>query len=453
MKLSAELTELKLINFKGFRDQTLPLRDATILIGRNSAGKSNALDALETLNRLASGESIIEALDGSKRDSGGIRGGSFGLVPHGSSTFSLGCTVAMDGYLHRYTIEIEVSPGRNPRVVYEKLIGPGFSTKSQKWSPDKVLFSTRTPENGTGSIEADYYNGNRGTNPRERFADNIILLKQFIDRFQYDKRKGVASAVRGAQAVRFALRAIFHLDPVPYLMRDYVRDRPFHMYRTGENISAVFKELQNTSPDIFGRIQELTREIVDDNIAGIDFVKTEMGEIMLALKDQDYLTPAREMSDGLLRFLAIAATLLPQSTTLDIETPSAYKTNESDEVVTGGVLTVIEELENGVHPSQASRLLSMVEESGQRENFKVLVTTHSPALLDAAEGRLNDSIIVCYRDPDSGFSILKPVVDFPGYEQVMASQTLGKAVTKDEFRDSEESVQNFASLNELLGIA
>lgn len=224
------------------------------------------------------------------------------------------------------------------------------------------------------------------------------------------------------------------------------------MERTGENISAVLLALCKQDPTTFDHIQKLVGEIVDDGITGINFVKTELNEVMLALQEKEFQTPAREMSDGLLRFLAIAATLLPASESLDIKAGTVQKLGEGNSVVQGGVLTVIEELENGVHPSQASRLLHMVEESGKRPDFKVLVTTHSPALLDAAEGRLNESIVVCYRDPDTGKSLLKPLVDFPDFEQVLASKTLGKAVVADEFRDTKTPQPDYSTLNDLLGI-
>ncbi|WP_157877042.1 AAA family ATPase, partial [Streptomyces graminilatus] len=52
------LEEVRLHSFKSFTDQTLPLQNLTVLIGRNGSGKSNALDALMVLSRLASGESV-----------------------------------------------------------------------------------------------------------------------------------------------------------------------------------------------------------------------------------------------------------------------------------------------------------------------------------------------------------------------------------------------------------
>ncbi|MGV3017208.1 AAA family ATPase [Rothia sp. 88186D007BW] len=453
MGTTAELKELHLTSFKGFEEQTLPIADTTLLIGRNSTGKSNALDALDALSRLAGGESINDALDGRRREGGAIRGGSVGLVPHGEESFTLGCLVEMDGADHRYSLTIGVSHEGECRILSEELTGPALPSSGRVWEEKRQLFNAHSwQKERTGSLEAYYHNGKQGYNPKTLFADNRLVLTQFIDRFQYSDELGVRSAVEGAAAVREALLSVFHLDPVPYLMRDYVREHPRYMERTGENISAVLLALSKQDPTTFDHIQKLVGEIVDDGITGINFVRTELNEVMLALQEKEFQTPAREMSDGLLRFLAIAATLLPASESLDIKAGTVQKLGDKNKVVQGGVLTVIEELENGVHPSQASRLLHMVEESGKRPNFKVLVTTHSPALLDAAEGRLNESIVVCYRDPDTGKSLLKPLVDFPDFEQVLASKTLGKAVAADEFRDTETPQPDYRALNDLLGI-
>jgi predicted ATPase len=69
------LTELRLTEFKTFREAALPLGRMTALIGRNSSGKSNALDGLEVLSRLATGADLVDALDSRRGDEGPLRGG------------------------------------------------------------------------------------------------------------------------------------------------------------------------------------------------------------------------------------------------------------------------------------------------------------------------------------------------------------------------------------------
>ena len=86
------IEEVRLTAFKSFHDAALPLGDLTLLVGRNGSGKSNALDGLWALSRLASGDEIRDALDGG-RDGPAVRGGVEGCAPLGSSAFTLGCRV------------------------------------------------------------------------------------------------------------------------------------------------------------------------------------------------------------------------------------------------------------------------------------------------------------------------------------------------------------------------
>src|SRR5215207_10868323 len=94
---TSSLREVRLKAFKSFRGATLPVDAITVLTGRNNSGKSNALDGIEVLSRLATGEDLADALDGRRRQGGPVRGGSYGCVPHGGTAFSLGCTVESGG--------------------------------------------------------------------------------------------------------------------------------------------------------------------------------------------------------------------------------------------------------------------------------------------------------------------------------------------------------------------
>jgi len=44
------LSELRLENFRGFEDHTIPLRPLTIVVGRNNAGKSTIVEALRIVS-------------------------------------------------------------------------------------------------------------------------------------------------------------------------------------------------------------------------------------------------------------------------------------------------------------------------------------------------------------------------------------------------------------------
>lgn len=101
----------------------------------------------------------------------------------------------------------------------------------------------------------------------------------------------------------------------------------------------------------------LAREVAGCPVQSLDFVTADDGrDVLLALKESETArTDARSMSDGLLRFLAIAAALLfaPQSAQGELggngQSPAVR-------------VLAIEEIENGLHPSHAARLFELIVE-------------------------------------------------------------------------------------------
>ena len=58
------ITELRLENWKSYKNASLYIDALSVLIGTNASGKSNALDALLWLNRIALGSNLTSALNG-----------------------------------------------------------------------------------------------------------------------------------------------------------------------------------------------------------------------------------------------------------------------------------------------------------------------------------------------------------------------------------------------------
>lgn len=444
---AARLREIRLKSFKSFRGETLPVDDVTVMTGRNSSGKSNALDGIEVLARLAGGEELADALDGRRREGGPVRGGSLACAPHGTSSFELGCTVSLGSDLYKLDVRVQVKP--ELRILHEHLRGPGPALESGHVDRRELLW-TRRAESGDAGLQAEIFNGKRGGNPVIPFRDNRLLTSQIPLRISPDNKADQA-VVRGAEAVMAGLRGAFHLDPIPHLMRDFIPERDSDLRRTGENISAALQRLRRTDNETFERITSLVREVADDRIRELVTVKSDLGDVMLALREgkrKSDISPAREMSDGLLRFIAIATALLTSNRGLDIDS----RATSTKDAVEPGVLLVIEELENGLHPSQASRVLGLILEASQALSTSVMVTTHSPALLNAMSGRLNRSVIVCYRDPEDGRSHLVRLPDLPGYAEAMAAGELGDAISDGRLVRPEVPDSDFSEFNRLLGI-
>jgi hypothetical protein len=80
------------------------------------------------------------------------------------------------------------------------------------------LVETREPgAPGTG-IEAEIHNGKRGSNASHLFRDSRLIISQ-VPLAVAGANRAEDSVLDGVNAVLLGLRGVFHLDPVPHLMR------------------------------------------------------------------------------------------------------------------------------------------------------------------------------------------------------------------------------------------
>jgi predicted ATPase len=406
----AFLDELRLTRFKSFHDATLPLGDLTLLIGRNGSGKSNALEALETLALLAQGEDIRDSIDGSRLSGTAIRGGVSGCVPYGETSFEIGCTVRFGDKVLNFDVEIQAEP--DVQILSERLV-------LKDRSDDRELIATDAPHPDRADITARYDSGRRGKNPPETFRASRLLITQVGARVPTSTKS--MRAVHGyAETVVAALRAVFVLDPVPTLMRGYVPVKDSLLRREADNISAVVARLRQDEA-VWASLQDLVRSLPEQPIDDITIEKSTLDDVIIALREHfdtgNQPVSARLMSDGMLRFIAFAAALL--------EAPLADQAAAEAQT-----MLVIEELENGLHPSQAARVVRLIKAEAARRRIRALATTHSPAMLTALDSEDHPYVIVCDRDPDDGGSRLRRLTDLPAYPRAMAQGSLGDAVTR-----------------------
>jgi predicted ATPase len=432
------IEEVRLTAFKSFRDESFRPAPLTVLIGRNSSGKSNALDGLEVLSRLARGDDIVNSLDSRRGPEGAVRGGLTGCVPHGSDRFSLGCTVRTDrGPIH-LDVTVQVEP--QVRIIDECLSGP-----TQQGHRDVLRSRDAGPKQG--QISGQLYDGEI-INPQEIiFPDEELMTAQFNGALgAASTPDGWQDALWNAKTMISTLRSVFHLDPVPHLMRQYVPARESNLRRTAENLSAAVGHIERTDPVLFQRLVDLMRGLADHDIDTLAVSRSDLGDVMLALDEGPLgLTPAREMSDGMLRFLAVTTALLAGEDGLDLGSRSTESAERS-------LMLVIEELENGLHPSQASEVLNLVREAGAENNTQAVITTHSPALLSALNSTDHEGVVVCWRDRDSGRSHLTRLTELDGYPAAMAAGSLGEVITRGRLDNRAQGDQDYTEFNRLLGI-
>ena len=216
----------------------------------------------------------------------------------------------------------------------------------------------------------------------------------------------------GREQIAFTFASILFLDPEPRRMREYSFWGELSLKRDGSALSSVLHSLTEHA-EIKRRILEIIRSLPEQDVSDISFIETPRGEFMVRLHETfgGHVMPrdAALLSDGTLRVLAIAASLFS---------------------VLEGSTVVIEEIDNGVHPSRAEHLLSQVQQVARERNLRVLLTTHNPALLDALPLDAIPDTVACYRDPEKGDSRLVRLQDLESYPELIAQGPLGRLLTQ-----------------------
>ncbi len=423
--------EVRLTAFKSFRDAVLPLDELTLLVGRNGSGKSNALDGLWALTRLAHGDDVRDALDGG-REGPAVRGGVAGCAPFGMSAFTVGCRVRTG----EAAVDLDVTVQTEPvvQIAAERLTVNGHE-----------LLATDPPSVDSSDISARWENRKQGQNPVLRFRASHLLASQVLSRVPATDA-GRRIHLAAAQVLN-ALRSVFVLDPVPNQMRGYVPRRDVLLRREADNLSAAVASLLE-SPENRDLLCAAMGRLNEEQVVDVTTSSSDLDDVMLVLSERhrgdEHPVPARVMSDGSLRFLAILVALM-QAPTVDT-TPEALASDDA----LGQTMVVIEELENGLHASQAATLVGFIRDQVKRRRVRALATAHSPAVLDALTGDEHRHVVVCQRDHD-GNSTLSRLVDLPNYWRIAAAGSLGRAAEEDRLRAEEPAEDPMAVLDEVLG--
>jgi len=399
------IKELKLENWKSFQQATLFVDPLTILIGTNASGKSNTLDALLFLQRTASGVGIFQAINGDV-NLPPIRGGMEWVCRKPAKEFVLKVTLGSDAKNQDYRYELAVQiNGAKAEVVREELTLLKYGPRSQ--SPkESRLFYTQPQETSAPGIPAYFTTGTKGPGKRIDVNRSHIVLAQSD---ALNLRKEVHE---GVKQVLTQLQQIFVFDPIPSHMRDYT---PFSekLQADGSNIAGVLAALDETRKEEVEKIlTEYLKALPERDIQRIwtEPVGKFQTDAMLYCEEgwagtQSHTVDARGMSDGTLRYLAIVTAMLTRQP---------------------GSLLVIEEVDNGLHPSRAHVLVEMLRNLGKDRGIDVIVTTHNPALLDAAGAGMIPFITVVHRDNTTGASLLMQLEELEQLPKLMASGSLGQ---------------------------
>jgi len=407
-------------NFKSYRDATLPLAPLTLLIGANASGKSNAIEALRLLAWLAQGRRLTEILKSVQSEEFAIRGQVTDMAYNAAPTFTLGCTVSDPQVVEWSALELTIAIGETDMRIREEQI----TSVDERFPLYRV--EPRT-DPYSHDLQVSYNNFARGgRKPRIVATDQQAVFTQLITPARFGSEHIQAQKVipRVTKTYQTLLEQILFLDPHPRQMRAYSSIVDVRLSSNGENVSSVLYDLVRRQRR-HDQVLDFIRALPEQDIRAITFVETSRNEVMVQLTEtfggRDQIRDAPLLSDGTLRVLAIAAALL-----------SAPE----------GSLVVIEEIDNGVHPSRAQLLLKNIQRVARARRLNVLLTTHNPALLDALPLEAIPDVVCCYRDPAEGDSRLMRLEDLATYPELIAQGSLGDLVTSgvlDRFLKSRQT--------------
>lgn len=330
------LRRVRIRNYKSIRFCDVALEPLTVFVGRNGSGKSNFFDALAFLRDLMNGP-VSAAVDS--------RGGWKRVLRRQASQpeIEIGFDAAFDApdgpCEASYTLKLEADAAGQVVIVYERLVIPETSQQVvdglTEWSSGR----TTGQSGGRATLLA------RFGAPRLGLADGSIhrLLVDLL------RTSGV-----------FAFE--------PSAMRPPQPQRSAALARDGHNLAAALRQLTDLCPDFAERAKQFLSSAVPQVVSceplAIGDYETVRFEVLSGSGGAGKFDAA-SVSDGTLRALAALV--------------AAYQVLPSGRPG----FVAIEEPESGLHPVAARALIAAFDEAAL--TTQVLVSTHSPDLLDAEE--------------------------------------------------------------------
>jgi predicted ATPase len=321
-----KLTKISLEGYKSIREcRDLAVGDLNVLIGANGAGKSNLISFFRLLNAAMRGELQVHV---------GQQGAAHSLLHNGPKA---------TGEI-RAALQFEDAAETNLYAL--RLL---FS------APDNLTFASETfrtePKAGSASPPAELVA--RGA------SESAVVQPGFREN---ERLKLFARFFGGIRTYHFhdtSERADIRLSR-------RVEDHR-QLYSNGENLAPVLRYLRDHQPNSYARIVETVRLVAPFfGDFSLDTPSILPGHVLLnwRARGSDYQLGPHQLSDGTLRFMALATLLLQ---------PAGHFPD----------VIVIDEPELGLHPYAVKILASLLADAASRT--QVLVATQSAGLVDEME--------------------------------------------------------------------
>ena len=380
------IKSITLTNWKSFGEKaTLFVDPLTVVIGTNASGKSNLLDALVFLREFVNGRRLDEAFAGTGNGYVGIRGGETLVIRKGAKSAKIAVEVLREpSGVFEYHVEVYHAENFGGLLVDETLY--------------EVLEEVRTELCTFKKMEHCF---------------TQMDVERWVSEAIKDERKQ-SKIIAAEKQLREDLGAILVIDPIPQNMRAY--SKLSRVIQPDTSNIAGFLANREDQRTVETKLSTALRELPENEIVKIwaEAVEPLKKDAMLFCKEkwpgekEELLMDADGISDGTLRLIAILTTIL-----------TADK----------GSTIVIEEVDNGLHPSRADLLVKLLREFGADRGVDIICTTHDPALLDAFGNEMVRFISIIYRDPKTGTSDIKLLSEIEHFPRLMARGRVGTLIT------------------------
>lgn len=379
------LKRIKIQGYKSLADVEVHLGYLAVLIGPNASGKSNFLDALYLLSRIATCRTLREAFTLHR----GYPLESFTFGTEGIKTLRQQKKVS-------FCIEIDVQ--LSPAVVekvnrrIEKMKPLPKTGAEDKASPaSKRLPPVREknlryrveiemlPQEGILRVADEYLaaltaKGELKQNRKpflERIENQLLMRLEREARsicYEYPLDQSILSMQHSPlhyphiTAMHHELASWFthYFEPRERMRLPTPAKEVAHIGSMGEELASYLHTLKNHNERQFESIEKALHSIIP-SITGIEVDVSDLGEVELNLREGETGMSIRVLSEGTLRLLGLLALV-------GAKDPPA--------------LVSFEDPETGVHPRQIRRIARFLEARRLLERTQYIVTTHSPILSD-----------------------------------------------------------------------
>ena len=390
------LKRIKIQGYKSLVDIELNLKPLSVLVGPNASGKSNFLDALQLLSRMATCQTLEDAFEPPYRGHP-LESFTFGdegiksLMEKESVSFSIEVDVQLSTTVIervnrriqeirettakstqsvdkpvsdrrvlvrekelRYRIEVEMLPGFGILRVADEYLAAltDEGQPKQNRKPFLERIGNRLHLRMEGQAHPLYY---------ERYLDYSIL-----SRSHYPPHYPHLTAMQQ----ELANWLTFYLEPREQMRLPNPVKAVHDIGSMGEDLAAFLNTLKTLNKRQFESVEKSLHAMIP-SITGIDVNVNELGEVELDLREDGKLIPARVLSEGTLRILGLLAL-------------SGAKESPS--------LVGFEEPENGIHPRRVQLIAELLKTRMILQNSQFIVTTHSSLLPDLIPP---ESLYVC----------------------------------------------------------